>query len=102
MIAIDRGDCLREHSAIDWAAVREGHYAGLLWADARGCSPVPTAAASRPPTMYTLIVTAKLNDVYPQAWRADVLARIAELPHTRMHELLPWNWKVARHRILAA
>ena len=52
--------------------------------------------------MYTLIVTAKLNDVYPQAWRADVLARIAELPHTRMHELLPWNWKVARHRILAA
>ena len=30
--------------------------------------------------MYTLIVTAKLNDVDPQAWLADVLARIADLP----------------------
>ena len=39
--------------------------------------------------MYTLIVTAKLNDVDPQAWLADVLARIAGLPHTRVHELLP-------------
>ena len=32
--------------------------------------------------MYTLIVTAKLNDVDPQAWLADVFARIADLPHT--------------------
>ena len=52
--------------------------------------------------MYTLIVTAKLNDVDPQAWLADVLARIAELPHTRAHELLPWNWKVVRNQTLAA
>ena len=52
--------------------------------------------------MYTLIVTAKLNDVDPQAWLADVLARIAELPHTRVHEFLPWNWKAARHQTLAA
>ena len=56
----------------------------------------------RAAAMYTLIVTAKLNDVDPQAWLADVLARIAELPHTRVHELLPWNWKVARHQTLAA
>ena len=52
--------------------------------------------------MYTLIVTAKLNDIDPQAWLADVLARIAELPHTRVHELLPWNWKAARDQALAA
>ena len=52
--------------------------------------------------MYTLIVTAKLNDIDPQAWFADVLARVAELPHTRVHELLPWNWKGARHQPLAA
>ena len=52
--------------------------------------------------MYTLIGTAKLNDVDPQAWLADVLARIAELPHTRVHELLLWNWKAARNYALAA
>lgn len=44
----------------------------------------------------------KAYDVDPQAWLADVLARIAELPHTRVHELLPWNWKVVRHQTPAA
>jgi transposase len=43
--------------------------------------------------MYTLIVTAKMNDVDPQAWLADVLARIADHPSQRLDELLPWNWK---------
>ena len=43
--------------------------------------------------MYTLIITARLNDVDPQAWLADVLARIADLPQTRLAELLPWNWR---------
>ncbi|WP_435540360.1 transposase domain-containing protein, partial [Azospirillum sp. ST 5-10] len=45
--------------------------------------------------MYGLITTAKLNDVDPQAWLADVLARIADLPQNRLPELLPWNWKPA-------
>jgi transposase len=36
-----------------------------------------------------------MNDVDPQAWLADVLARIAEMPKNRLHELLPWNWKAA-------
>jgi transposase len=43
--------------------------------------------------MYSLIVTAKMNDVDPQAWLADVLARIAEHPALRLDELLPWNWR---------
>jgi transposase len=43
--------------------------------------------------MYSLIVTAKMNDVDPQAWLADVLARIAEHPAHRIDELLPWNWR---------
>jgi len=43
--------------------------------------------------MYSLIVTAKLNDIDPQAWLANVLARIADLPQQRLAELLPWNWR---------
>jgi transposase len=47
----------------------------------------------RAAAMYSLIVTAKLNDIDPRAWLADVLARIADHPASRLHELLPWNWK---------
>jgi transposase len=47
----------------------------------------------RAAAMYSLIGTAKLNDVDPQAWLADVLARIAEHPVHRIDELLPWNWQ---------
>jgi transposase len=43
--------------------------------------------------MYSLIVSAKMNDVDPHAWLADVLARIAEHPAHRIDELLPWNWR---------
>jgi transposase len=52
--------------------------------------------------MYTLIVTAKLNDVDPQAWLGDVLARIADLPQGRLPELLPWNWKATWQSAQAA
>ena len=45
--------------------------------------------------MYTLIVTAKMNDIDPQAWLADVLARLPDMPMSRVHELLPWHWKAA-------
>jgi len=44
--------------------------------------------------MYSLIITAKMNDIDPQAWLADVLARIAEHPARKIDELLPWNWKI--------
>lgn len=47
----------------------------------------------RAAAMYSLIVTAKMNDVDPQAWLADVLARIAGHPAHRLDELLPWNWR---------
>ena len=40
---------------------------------------------------YTLIGTAKLNDVDPQAWLAGTLARIVDNKISRIHELLPWN-----------
>jgi transposase len=47
----------------------------------------------RAAVIYALIYTAKLNDVDPQGWLADVLARIAEHPIGRLDELLPWNRK---------
>ena len=49
--------------------------------------------ADRAAVMVTLIETAKLNGVDPQAWLADVLARIAAIPQSRLPELLPWNWR---------
>ncbi|MBA8841625.1 MULTISPECIES: IS66 family transposase [unclassified Ochrobactrum] len=48
--------------------------------------------ADRAAFMATLIMTAKLNDIDPQAWLADVLARIADTPMTKLEQLLPWNW----------
>ena len=47
----------------------------------------------RAAAMYSLIVTAKLNNVDPQAWLADVLGRIASHPARQIDELLPWNWQ---------
>jgi transposase len=47
----------------------------------------------RAAVLYSLIVTCKMNGVDPQAWLADVLARIAGHPAHRLDELLPWNWK---------
>ncbi len=58
--------------------------------------------ADRAAIMATLITTAKLNDVDPQAWLADVLTRIAEHPVQRLDELLPWNWAAQRSRPIAA
>lgn len=58
----------------------------------------------RAAAMYSLIMTAKMNGVDPQAWLADVLARIAGHPAHRLDELLPWNWRraIAEEPALAA
>ncbi|MDO8877183.1 MAG: IS66 family transposase [Pseudolabrys sp.] len=59
--------------------------------------------ADRAAAMATLITTAKLNDVDPLAWLADVLTRIAQIPQSRLPELLPWRWAAEHgHRKLAA
>jgi transposase len=47
----------------------------------------------RAAAVYTLIETAKLNGVDPQAWLADVLARLPDHPVRRINELLPWSWR---------
>ncbi|RIV83596.1 IS66 family transposase [Aurantiacibacter zhengii] len=56
----------------------------------------------RAAAMYSLLVTAKLNDVDPHAWLADVLARIASIPQNKLHELLPWNWREQQQALLEA
>jgi transposase len=56
--------------------------------------------ADRAAAITTLIMTAKLNEVDPLAWLSDVLARIADTPQSRVHELLPWDWK-ARQELRA-
>lgn len=43
--------------------------------------------------MYSLIVTAKMNNLDPQAWLADVLARLPNATVSRVPDLLPWNWQ---------
>ena len=48
--------------------------------------------------MYSLIGTAKLNGIDPQAWLADIIARISDLPVSRLPELLPWKWKQPEDR----
>jgi hypothetical protein len=57
------------------------------------------SAATSPQTGSLLsdIQHAKLNGVDPRAWLADVLARIADMPQQRLHELLPWNWEMQQN-----
>jgi transposase len=77
----DRRICLTNNAA-EWAlrGVALGRKAWLFAGSDR--------AGQRAALLYSLIVTAKLNDVDPQAWLADVLARIAEHPANRLDELL--------------
>jgi hypothetical protein len=51
------------------------------------------AGGRRAAALYSLIETAKLNGLNPQAYIADVLARIGDHPARRIADLLPWNWK---------
>ena len=54
------------------------------------------AGGRRAAAVYTIVETAKMNGLDPEAYLADVLARIADHPANRIDELLPWNWRAAR------
>jgi hypothetical protein len=56
-----------------------------------GYSPGPTPAAREPPAIASLIATARLNGLDPEAYLRHVLGRIATHPARRIGELLPWN-----------
>ncbi|MGY4158061.1 hypothetical protein ACVINW_003903 [Bradyrhizobium sp. USDA 4461] len=60
------------------------------------------AGGNRAAAVYTLIETCKMNDVDPQAWLADVLARLPDHPLNRVADLLPWNWKATQQSKAAA
>jgi transposase len=51
--------------------------------------------------MCTLIQTARMNGVDPQAWLTDVLARINDHNIQKLDQLLPWNWKNERAKLAA-
>jgi transposase len=56
----------------------------------------------RAAVVYTLIETCKMNDVDPQAWLADILARLPDHPANKVVDLLPWNWRAARQQSAVA
>jgi transposase len=60
------------------------------------------AGGERAAAMYSLIGTAKLNGMDPQAYLHHVLERIAEHPVNRVDELLPWNVAAQIERDAAA
>lgn len=52
--------------------------------------------------LYTVLETAKLNGLNPEAWLADVIDRMARgHPINRLGELLPWNWTAGPARLPA-
>lgn len=77
--------CLTNNAAErELRSVARGRKAWLFVGSDRG--------GERAAMMYSLLGTARLNGVDPLAWLTDVLVRIADLPQSRLHELLPWEW----------
>jgi transposase len=52
------------------------------------------SGGDRAAVMYTIIETAKLNDLDPEAYLRALIMRIADHPAKRIDELLPWNIKL--------
>jgi transposase len=61
----------------------------------------PDRGGQRAAAMYSLVVTAKMNDVDPQAWLVEAPARIAVHPFQNLDQLLPWNWKPSATKLTA-
>jgi transposase len=57
------------------------------------------AGGERAATIYSLIGSAKLNDLDPEAYLRQVLTRIADYPISRIEDLLPWNINAATEQV---
>jgi hypothetical protein len=92
---IDDGRCLSGRCAAERAlrGFALGRKSWLFAGSERG--------ADRAAVMATLITTAKLNDIDPQAWLADVLSRIADHTIQDLDQLLPWNWTPSAAKLAA-
>ena len=60
------------------------------------------SGGERAAAFYTLVRTARLNGIEPEAWLTDVIARIGAHPINRLAELLPWNWSPTATQSVAA
>ena len=60
------------------------------------------AGGERAAAIYSLLGSAKLNSIDPEAYMTAVLLRIADHPINRIAELLPWNLFPAAERVDAA
>ncbi|AMK26559.1 hypothetical protein K426_28320 (plasmid) [Sphingobium sp. TKS] len=61
------------------------------------------AGGERAAAIYSVIETAKLNGIEPQAYIADVIEKIAgDWPATRWDELMPWNWHPSEQDVAQA
>jgi len=91
---LDNGRVCLSNNAVERAlrGIALGRRAWLFAGSDRG--------GERAAAMYTLIATAKLNGVDPQAWLANVMHRIADHPASQLHGLLPWHWKIRHIRAL--
>jgi hypothetical protein len=60
------------------------------------------AGGDRAAVIYTVLQSAKLNGLDPEAYLADVIDRMAKgHPINRLSELLPWNWTKAETKLAA-
>jgi hypothetical protein len=76
------------HNAAErvWRGIALGRKAWLFAGSDRG--------EERAASMYSLIVTAKPNNLDPRTWLADVLGGTGDHPASRLDELLSWNWRL--------
>ena len=95
-------EVLRGKKGLSMAMVQRLRARFRVPADFRLPPPKKPPLGHRAAAVYTLIETCKMNDIDPQAWLADILARLPDHPANKVADLLPWNWRSARQQSAVA